>query len=213
MAQKHRVGCCWGACHLSGCLLPAPVTSTATARLILFGRIAHRECGARGCWISIILGWASLETWSTDWQVGGTGDLNDDGKVDILWRNTATNEYRVWLMHGSTRAQTVSLGAVTLDWTLAGAADLNGDGVADILWENTVIGVWGVWLKDGTTSAGWSGLSTEPVAWHIANSARSRSPDHSVCPRLPLLGSLAVYEDSGPVPIGAHGDHRPDVES
>jgi hypothetical protein len=33
------------------------------------------------------------------WTVAGTGDFNADGKIDILWRNTATGMNAVWYMN------------------------------------------------------------------------------------------------------------------
>src|SRR5207253_3072852 len=31
-----------------------------------------------------------------DWQVGGTGDFDQDGSVDILWRQESTGEVWFW---------------------------------------------------------------------------------------------------------------------
>jgi sugar lactone lactonase YvrE len=38
------------------------------------------------------------------WKIVGTGDYNDDGKVDIVWRNTSTGENYAWYMNGYVRA-------------------------------------------------------------------------------------------------------------
>ena len=38
-----------------------------------------------------------------NWQIGGTGDFNGDGKVDILWRYYGAGGYNyVWYMNGVT---------------------------------------------------------------------------------------------------------------
>jgi hypothetical protein len=36
-----------------------------------------------------------------NWKFMGTGDLNNDGKVDILLRNTVTGQNAVWYLNGS----------------------------------------------------------------------------------------------------------------
>src|SRR5260370_301126 len=32
------------------------------------------------------------------WSIVGTGDFNSDGKDDLLWHNTATNETKIWFI-------------------------------------------------------------------------------------------------------------------
>ena len=46
-------------------------------------------------------GWDYLPTVSDpNWTIMGTGYFNDDGKPDILWRNTNSGENVVWSMNG-----------------------------------------------------------------------------------------------------------------
>src|SRR5439155_10215212 len=35
------------------------------------------------------------------WQTAGIGDVNGDGKVDLIWRHAETGDVAVWLMNGS----------------------------------------------------------------------------------------------------------------
>ena len=40
------------------------------------------------------------------WRVIGTGDFDDDGYTDILWRNSKSGNEQGWLMHGRTKSPT-----------------------------------------------------------------------------------------------------------
>lgn len=43
---------------------------------------------------------------STDWQIRGTKDLNQDGQLDLLWRNSITGEMQAWYLEGTNRIGT-----------------------------------------------------------------------------------------------------------
>ena len=61
---------------------------------------------------------AILNPATTDWNIVGTGDFNGDGKRDILWQNNANGQRAVWLMNGTTRTASVSLGTVATPWNI-----------------------------------------------------------------------------------------------
>lgn len=89
-----------------------------------------------------------------DWSVQGVGDLDGDGRADILWRH-ATGALWVWRMDGGLR-----IGETRAEG-LAGAAihavaDLDGDGRADILWRDRA-GSLSIWF--GGDPAAAAGLS------------------------------------------------------
>ncbi len=88
-------------------------------------------------------------------------DLNGDGKVDILWRNTAAGggQNVVWYMNGTNRTGAAYLPRLAnIDWNIAGCGDFNGDGKTDILWRYTADdasrGQNVVWYMNGITRAG-----------------------------------------------------------
>ena len=61
-------------------------------------------------------------------------DLNDDGKPDLVWTNSATGKSQVWYMNEVTKTGTASLPCRTnLDWRIVGIADFNNDGKPDLL--------------------------------------------------------------------------------
>jgi hypothetical protein len=74
-----------------------------------------------------------------DWKIVGTGDFNQDGNTDILWRNygsgVQTGYNCIWYMSGSGN---IDYGfpyrVLDLNWEIVGTGDFNRDGYTDILW-------------------------------------------------------------------------------
>ncbi|OPX97210.1 MAG: Subtilisin E precursor [Syntrophorhabdus sp. PtaB.Bin006] len=90
-----------------------------------------------------------------------TNDFNNDGKPDILWRNTSNGQNLVWYMNGVTRTGSVYLTTVTSQaWKIVGTGDFNYDGKPDILWRNTSTGQNLVWYMNGVTRTGAVYLTT-----------------------------------------------------
>jgi hypothetical protein len=87
-----------------------------------------------------------------DWVVDAVGDLDGDGKADILWRYTkpGTNDSGVtfaWFMGGGESMvdgvqtkvdpnvnEVKHRGGAPLNWSIAGIIDLNADSLGDIVW-------------------------------------------------------------------------------
>jgi len=92
------------------------------------------------------------------WQVVGIGDFNGDGKSDILWRNTSTNEVDTWFINNGLYAGGTAVNFVPSVWQVAGTGDFNGDGTSDILWRNTSTGEVDNWLINGGHFSGGANL-------------------------------------------------------
>jgi protocatechuate 3,4-dioxygenase beta subunit len=104
-----------------------------------------------------------------DNKLSGTGDFNNDGKEDLLWRDKVTGDNFVWYMNGAAFAGTAPLPAeTTLSWDICGTGDFNSDGKPDIVWRNQTNGSNKVWLMNGIALSGEVTLTTEAdLNWDI----------------------------------------------
>ena len=99
---------------------------------------------------------------------GNHGDLNGDGKADLIWRNVVDGTNQVWFMDGATIAAPAELAQVDdLNWTPAGRGDFNADGYADLLWRNTVSGENILWTMNAETIVAAAAVDAVPPDWSI----------------------------------------------
>jgi len=86
-----------------------------------------------------------------NWQIAGAGDLDGDGKDDIVWRNQATGENTLWIMDGAQLSPASGAIARVDDrsWRIAQVADFNRDGRDDILWRNSANGQNAIFVMQG----------------------------------------------------------------
>ena len=108
-----------------------------------------------------------------NWKIAGAGDLNSDGKADVVWQNHATGHLGAWLMDGNNVMSTSALSVpqvADLNWKIKGVGDTNGDGCADLLWQNTSTGGLAVWFLNLYTvvQTNWLSISTvSDLNWHV----------------------------------------------
>ncbi|MBI3414735.1 MAG: VCBS repeat-containing protein, partial [Verrucomicrobia bacterium] len=108
------------------------------------------------------------------WRIVATGDLNGDGKTDLIFQHT-DGSVAAWIMNG---VNLVSATLLTPDnpgpgWRIVGAGDVNRDGKDDILFQHTD-GSIAVWLMNGTTLT--TGTLLNPSSpgdskWHVVGTA------------------------------------------
>jgi 5-hydroxyisourate hydrolase-like protein (transthyretin family) len=99
-------------------------------------------------------------------------DFDGNHRPDLLWRNGATGENRVWIMNGTVHSSTSALPAVSnLHWKIATVDDFNGDGKNDIVWRHSTSGQNKVWYMDGTTFLGEAEItSATNLNWQLVGS-------------------------------------------
>ncbi|WP_116090255.1 FG-GAP repeat domain-containing protein [Sphingomonas crusticola] len=108
---------------------------------------------------------------ATEWTIAAVGDLNADGKDDLLWRHV-DGAISTWNSTGTGFIENSYYhGSVGQSWTVEGLADFTGDNRADILWRNTD-GSLSTWTAtDAASGAGFSENSwlRNPIdlAWHV----------------------------------------------
>ncbi len=107
------------------------------------------------------------------WEIRGSGDFNQDGKTDLLWRHNQTGEVLVWYMDGTTMFAHAFLPTVSiLSWDIVGVSDVNRDGDPDIVWQKEDDKTLLVWYMDGATrvSTDWMASTSDPL-WRVVATA------------------------------------------
>ena len=108
-----------------------------------------------------------------EWQVAGIGDLNGDGRHDVLLRHTDGR----WLYYPMDGPEVLAdqRGGASLtsntDWQFAGIGDLNGDGNDDVLVRRVTDGRWYYYPMNGrrhiVEQRGGASIVSDP-AWQLA---------------------------------------------
>jgi hypothetical protein len=135
-----------------------------------------KASGAVVVWYMNGAGAASKVDWisqngDTNWEVVGTGDFNNDGNADILWRDKASGAVVVWYMNGSGGITNIGwvMQSGDLNWEIVGVGNFNNDGNPDILWKNKTNGGLVVWYMNGSggvTNVGWV-VQSGDLNWEI----------------------------------------------
>ncbi len=121
------------------------------------GRIVRSEVVANGLQPDVI----------PNWSLVGAGDLNGDGRADLVWQAGTTGQVVVWYMAANgTIAGSRDYGTIAKEWRLVGIGDVNGDGISDLVWHRASDGSTAVWIMnvDGSWTPAFPG-SAGPGSW------------------------------------------------
>lgn len=121
--------------------------------------------GLTACWLldeqhSVVGATPIATTSSKRWVLMGTGDFDNDGMPDILWRNTVTRGLGLWYLNGTMVREGGSLPTPSAGWDLQGVGDFDGNGTPDILWKNSSSGALAFWRLSGTSVTGAKAMAT-----------------------------------------------------
>ena len=90
----------------------------------------------------------SIGTLTSGWSIIGAGDVDADGKSDLLFRNASTSGFSYWIMNGAVRVRS-SDSVVSTAYTLVSIGDYNADGRLDLVWGNSSRRLF-MWFGSGT---------------------------------------------------------------
>ncbi len=153
---------------------------------------------------------------SLGFEVGATGDMDGDGRADIVWYNKNSGVVVVWKMDGRTQvlAGTGVTNPSTLPsnaWKVTGSGDFNNDGNADLLLQNGATGEIRLWLMDGARNVIGSPTVGTPAATDVvvAVGDYDADMDPDIVLRDSATGALRTWFMSGTTPAGAPVSNNP----
>lgn len=88
----------------------------------------------------------------TQWVIKGAGDMDGNGKQDLIWQHGTDGYLAIWYMDGVRVLDSVLMTPTRVtdnDWQIVGVADSNNDGKPDLYWRDRKNGYLGLWVMDG----------------------------------------------------------------
>ncbi len=111
-------------------------------------------------------------TYPADWTLFGAGDINGDGKSDLLLRYSSGNVRKLgyWIMNGADVVRTWSV-ETGLSYSVAATGDFNGDRKLDITWTSGARDVK-IWFGNGTSFSSSQYAGSYEAGWTIIPDTR-----------------------------------------
>ncbi|MBE9029072.1 VCBS repeat-containing protein [filamentous cyanobacterium LEGE 11480] len=153
-------------------------TNTAAQALSTTQAIWHNSLTGDNIWSRMTQSGQVIESEAlmrTDlsWKIAATGDFNQDGELDILWRHDGGSLFW-WLLKSGKRIDSVELTSVQdQNWQVVGTGDSNRDGQLDILWRHEASGTNSWWIMPETQQR--NGGKLAPAAKQKIQSVNDRN--------------------------------------
>jgi mono/diheme cytochrome c family protein len=155
------------------------------------------QAGANGASSALMLSGTTVDSTvallggGLGWTITHTGDLDGDGKADLLWRNTDGTAV-AWLMDGGTVKGAITLIGAGSGWSITRVADFDADGRDDILWTQTD-GSVAIWLMDGLTLKSGAGIFGPSAVWSVIHTGDLNGDGKADIVWRNTDGSIAVW--------------------
>ncbi|KAF3890400.1 MULTISPECIES: FG-GAP repeat domain-containing protein [Nostocales] len=97
---------------------------------------------------------SAAPTLGTEWEIASLGDVNfsiQTFETDVVWRNSATGENKIWLFDDGNVVSDTALPTLTGSGWKSSIGDFDGNGSTDLFWYNEETGENKVWIMDGAT--------------------------------------------------------------
>jgi ELWxxDGT repeat protein len=137
------------------------------------------------------------------------GDLDRDGRNDLVWRHERSGQNVLWFMNGASLLNgTFTTPAVLADarWKIAGTHDFDADGRPDLLWRHTASGENVLWYMNGAVlvSGGFlTPAALTDVRWQVAGTADfDLDGDPDILWRHTASGEMVLWSMNGSVLAG-----------
>jgi hypothetical protein len=104
-------------------------------------------------------------------RIVSVADINQDGRLDLVWQDDATNVLTSWYLDGLLRSTTVSLtpASAAAAWRVRIVTDFDADGHPDLIWQNISTGELYAWFMNGPSFISGSFLNPGAIstAWRM----------------------------------------------
>lgn len=156
-----------------GYLANSTFTLVASGKFLGFGKpsdLVWANSSSIWMWLPNGSGFSNqqISNMPTGWQIIGAGDIDGDGKADLIFRNISNTSgnggIAYWRMNGSTVVYRSPLFAMSPSYHEAAIGDFDGDGKTDILWTNgTSLVMW------RSTGSGFTQAAVDnyPAGWQL----------------------------------------------